>query len=70
MSGYFFEPHKTECSKIWATPVESVGGVAKEKAKETARMLLDLNKLSHEESSGSTGIPIEVVEELAAQKTA
>ena len=44
--------------------------VAKEKAKETARMLLDLNKLSHEEISESTGIPIEVVEELAAQKTA
>ena len=44
--------------------------VAKEKAKETARMLLGLNKLSHEEISESTGIPIEVVEELAAQKTA
>ena len=44
--------------------------MAKETAKETARILLDLNKLSHEEISESTGIPIEVVEELAAQKTA
>ncbi|MDY3728028.1 MAG: nuclease, partial [Wujia sp.] len=49
---------------------ETAERVAKEKAKETARMLLDLNKLSHEEISESTGIPIEVVEELAAQKTA
>lgn len=49
---------------------ETAERVAKEKAKETARMLLELNKLSHEEISESTGIPIEVVEELAAQKTA
>ena len=27
MTGYFFDPHKTECSIIWATPVESLGGV-------------------------------------------
>ena len=33
-------------------------------------MLLELNKLSHEEISEITGIPIEVVEELAEQKTA
>ena len=49
---------------------ETAERVAKEKAKETARILLDLNKLSHEEISESTGLPIEVVEELAAQKTA
>ena len=49
---------------------ETAERVAKETAKETARMLLDLNKLSHEEISESTGLPIEVVEELAAQKTA
>ena len=49
---------------------ETAERVAKETAKETARILLDLNKLSHEEISESTGIPIEVVEELAAQKTA
>ena len=49
---------------------ETAERVAKEKAKETASMLLELNKLSHEEISESTGIPIEVVEELAAQKTA
>ncbi len=48
---------------------ETAERVAKETAKETARMLLDLNKLSHEEISESTGLPIEVVEELAAQKT-
>ena len=48
---------------------ETAERVAKETAKETARILLDLNKLSHEEISESTGIPIEVVEELAAQKT-
>lgn len=61
-------------SKVLADEVkylkETAERVAKEKAKETARMLLDLNKLSHEEISESTGIPIEVVEELAAQKTA
>lgn len=44
--------------------------VAKEKAKETARLLLTLNKLSHEEISESTGLPLDVVEEIAAQKTA
>lgn len=44
--------------------------VAKEKAKETARLLLTLNKLSHEEISESTGLPLDVVEEMAAQKTA
>ena len=49
---------------------ETAERVAKEKAKETASMLLELNKLSHEEISESTGLPIEVVEELAAQKTA
>ena len=49
---------------------ETAERVAKEKAKETARMLLELNKLSHEEISEITGIPIEVVEELAEQKTA
>ena len=49
---------------------ETAERVAKETAKETARILLDLNKLSHKEISESTGIPIEVVEELAAQKTA
>lgn len=49
---------------------ETAERVAKETAKETARILLGLNKLSHEEISESTGIPIEVVEELAAQKTA
>ena len=49
---------------------ETAERVAKEKAKETARMLLELNKLSHEEISESTGLSIEVVEELAAQKTA
>ena len=49
---------------------ETAERVAKEKAKETARMLLTLNKLSHEEISRSTGLSIEVVEELATQKTA
>lgn len=49
---------------------ETAERVAKEKAKETARMLLELNKLSHEEISESTGLSVEVVEELAAQKTA
>lgn len=44
--------------------------VAKEKAKETARLLLTLNKLSHEEISESTGLPLDEVEEMAAQKTA
>ena len=48
--------------------------VAKETAervvRDTARTLLALGKLSKEEISRSTGIPIEVVEELAAQKTA
>ena len=44
--------------------------VAKEKAKETARLLLTLNKLSYEEISESTGLPLDVVEEMAAQKTA
>lgn len=44
--------------------------VAKEKAIETARLLLTLNKLSHEEISESTGLPLDVVEEMAAQKTA
>ena len=38
--------------------------------KETAKTLLALGKLSYEEISKSTGLPLEVVEELAAQKTA
>ena len=49
---------------------ETAERVAEEKAKDTARMLLTLNKLSHEEISRSTGLSIEVVEELATQKTA
>lgn len=44
--------------------------MCEEVAKETARMLLTLNKLTHEEISESTGLPLDVVEELAAQKTA
>lgn len=48
--------------------------VAKETAervvRDTARTLLALGKLSKEEISRSTGLSIEVVEELAAQKTA
>ena len=39
-------------------------------AKETARSLLALGKLSYEDISQGTGLPLEVVEELAAQKTA
>ena len=39
-------------------------------AKETARSLLALGKFSHEDISQGTGLPLEVVEELAAQKTA
>ena len=38
--------------------------------KETARSLLALGKFSHEDISQGTGLPLEVVEELAAQKTA
>lgn len=49
---------------------ETAERVEKEKAIETARMLLTLNKLSHEEISESTGLPLDVVEELEAQKTA
>ncbi len=49
---------------------ETAERVEKEKAKETARLLLTLNKLSHEEISESTGLPLDVVEEMAAQKTA
>ena len=25
--GYFFDPHSTVCSKMWATPVQSMGVV-------------------------------------------
>ena len=39
-------------------------------AKETARSLLALGKFSHEDISQGTGLPVEVVEKLAAQKTA
>lgn len=39
-------------------------------AKETARSLLALGKFSYEDISQGTGLPLEVVEELAAQKTA
>ena len=39
-------------------------------AKETARSLLALGKFSHEDISQGTGLLLEVVEELAAQKTA
>ena len=39
-------------------------------AKETARSLLALGKLSYEDISQGTGLPLEVVEELASQKTA
>ena len=49
---------------------ETAERVEKEKAKETARLLLTLNKLSHEEISESTGLPLDVVEEMAAQRTA
>ncbi|QWT54142.1 PD-(D/E)XK nuclease family transposase [Eubacterium sp. MSJ-33] len=49
---------------------ETAERVEKEKAKETARLLLTLNKLSHEEISESTGLPLDMVEEMAAQKTA
>ena len=28
-TGYCFEPHNTVCSRIWATPVESLGTVLK-----------------------------------------
>ena len=44
--------------------------VAERVTKETAKTLLALGKLSYEEISKSTGLPLEVVEELAAQKTA
>ena len=37
-------------------------------AKETARSLLALGKFSYEDISQGTGLPLEVVEELAAQK--
>ncbi len=39
-------------------------------ARETAKSLLAIGKLSYEEISQSTGLPIEIVEELAVQKTA
>ena len=32
-TGYFFEPMSTECSRMWATPVESCGTVMKETQK-------------------------------------
>ena len=44
--------------------------VEKEKAIETARLLLTLNKLTHEEISESTGLPLDVVEKMATQRTA
>ena len=39
-------------------------------AKETVKSLLALGKLSHEDISASTGLSLEEIEELAAQKTA
>jgi hypothetical protein len=38
--------------------------------KETVKSLLAFGKLSHEDISASTGLSLEEVEELAAQKTA
>ena len=32
-TGYFLEPISTECSRMWATPVESVGMVLNETEK-------------------------------------
>ena len=29
LTGYLREPQSTECSRMWATPVESSGGVLK-----------------------------------------
>ena len=29
LMGYLRDPHSTECSRMWATPVESEGGVPK-----------------------------------------
>ncbi|QWT54143.1 hypothetical protein [Eubacterium sp. MSJ-33] len=49
---------------------ETAERVEKEKATETARLLLTLNKLSHEEISESIGLPLDMVEEMAAQRTA
>ena len=51
------------CEKVEKETAERV-------AKETARSLLALGKLSHEDISQGTGLPLEVVEELASQKTA
>lgn len=39
-------------------------------AKKTVKSLLAWGKLSHEDISASTGLSLEEVEELAAQKTA
>ena len=33
LTGNLADPHSTECSRIWNTPVESAGGVLKPMAK-------------------------------------
>lgn len=43
---------------------------AEQVAKEMAKSLLALGKFSYEDISKGTGLPLEVVEELAMQKTA
>ena len=33
LTGNFADPHSTECSRMWKTPVSSAGGVLKPMAK-------------------------------------
>lgn len=59
------------CEEVEKETAERVEKETTERvAKETARSLLALGKLSYEDISQGTGLPLEVVEELAAQKTA
>ena len=59
------------CEEVEKETAERVEKETAERvAKETARSLLALGKLSYEDISQGTGLPLEVVEELAAQKTA
>lgn len=59
------------CEEVEKETAERVEKETAERvAKETARSLLALGKFSYEDISQGTGLPLEVIEELAAQKTA
>ena len=68
-TGYFSEPQRTECSRIWATPVESFGGVRNVAPKHLFSSLLTMESNSAPVASCRHSLTVPETSESLSSRT-